>query len=154
MPDLIAPAYFALPAPISVNSLFRNLHGRGRVASSEYKAWQRSTEQWLAAQSPLPVFTRRVSIAYFVGADGVSAAMDIGNTEKAYTDALVRAGVIKNDNRKYVASVRVAWVDGLSGCICEIAMERDVPALAGFRAALKPVAQDLIRFDMTKEKAA
>lgn len=152
MPALIAPAYIALPAPISVNNLFSNVQGRGRVASNKYKSWQRSADQWLAAQSPLPVFICRVSIAYFVGTGGVGL-MDAGNTEKAYTDALVRAGVIKDDNRKHVASIRVAWVDGLMGCICEIAMERDVPALGGFRAALKPVARDLICFDMTKEKA-
>jgi hypothetical protein len=60
-----------------------------------------------------------VEITYFVGEKGVGG-MDAGNVEKAATDALVAAGVIKDDSRKWLRSVQIIWTPGMRGTVAVI----------------------------------
>lgn len=143
-----APTYLALPPPISTNNLFLNM-ARGRRVSPEYAAWKRSADEYLRLQSA-PRFMQRASVALFVGTGGVGQ-MDADNTAKAYLDALVRAGAIANDNRKHIASVNIAWVDGMRGCIAEIAAARHNPSLRGFYAALNAEGRQLVDMDFARE---
>lgn len=138
------PAYLVMPAPISTNHLFRNVEKVGRVATSHYKTWQRDAASRLQAQRPLPEFVYPVSITIFVGEKGVGD-MDSDNTAKAYLDALVKAKVIKDDNRKWVRSIRVMWTPGIRGAVVEIIPAREPPAHAALLERIKPNLHELLR---------
>lgn len=138
------PAYLVMPAPISTNSLFRNVEKVGRVATSNYKAWQLEAAQRLQAQRPLPQFHSPVSITVFVGEKGIGG-MDIDNTAKAFLDALVSAKVLIDDNRKRIRSLRVMWTPGIRGAVVEIIPARPAPPASDLLARIKPNLHDLLR---------
>lgn len=137
------PAYLVMPPPISTNNLFRNVEKVGRVATADYKAWQRDAQSRLQAQRPLPQFVKPVSITVFVGEKGVSD-MDSDNTAKAYLDALVKGRVIPDDNRKWVRSFRVMWAPGIRGAVVEVIPARDPPPAAEILARIKPNLHSLL----------
>lgn len=137
------PAYLVMPPPISTNHLFRNVEKVGRVATAGYKAWQRDAQSRLQAQRPLPQFAKPVSITVFVGEKGVGD-MDSDNTAKAMLDALVKAKVIPDDNRRWVRSIRVMWTPGLRGAVVEIIPARDPPPAADILARIKPNLHSLL----------
>ena len=111
-----------LPPPISTNNLFAN-SGRRRVKTPEYAAWRRDAVVLLLLQRPLPQMDGPVRLHFAVGEVGVSAAMDGDNTFKALTDALVGAGVIKDDTRKHVRATAMEWVPGKRGVTVYITPE-------------------------------
>lgn len=137
------PAYLVMPPPISTNHLFRNVEKVGRVATADYKAWQRDAASRLQAQRPLPEFLKPVSITVFVGEKGVGD-MDSDNTAKAYLDALVTARVIPDDKRRWVRSMRVMWTPGLRGAVVEIIPARDPPPAAEILTRIKPNLHSLL----------
>ena len=61
------PRRLVLPPPISVNNLFGNVPGKGRVITPEYRAWKKLAAERLAIQQCRPTFTVPVEITYFVG---------------------------------------------------------------------------------------
>lgn len=138
------PSYLVLPPPISTNNLFRNVEKVGRVATSDYKAWQRDAAARLQAQRPLPEFIGPVSITIFVGEKGVGQ-MDSDNTAKAYIDQLVKAKVIRDDKRKWLRSTRVMWTPGLRGAVVEIIPARDPPPSAEILKRVRPNLHELLR---------
>ena len=105
-------ATVTLTRPISVNNIYYNKrNGKGRVKSDSYQTWQRHAANVMSAGGPRPSFTGPVAIRIYVPERGVSAAMDIDNTAKAYLDLLVHMGVIEDDNRKIVRSLHLEWID-------------------------------------------
>lgn len=116
---MTAVAHLILPVPISSNNLFSNVRGRGRVSTTRYRKWRREAKELLRIQGPLPHYSVPVSITYLIGEAGVGL-MDAGNAEKAYTDALVGAGVLVDDSRRWVRSVAPQWVPGMSRCVAVI----------------------------------
>lgn len=127
------PKRVILPPPISVNNLFENVPGRGRVTTKEYSAWKREAAKTLAACGPHRQFVGPVEIAYFIGEKGVGQ-MDAGNVEKAATDALVAAGIIKDDSRKWLRGVSLMWVPGMRSIV----------------AAITPCADEIDRHDIMR----
>lgn len=121
-------AHLVLPPPISTNALFANVPGKGRVTTKAYSAWKKLAVETLGAQEPLPAFSCPVNVTFFVGEVGV-AQMDADNTAKAFMDALVTAGVLRDDKRKAVRSSCVTWVPGLRGCVAEIIPDKAPPAI-------------------------
>lgn len=122
------PQYIVLPAPISLNNAYANVPGKGRVPTAEFRAWKRRADELLRLQPKAHRFSVPVEITYFVGEVGVGS-MDIGNTEKAFSDSLVRAGIIKDDSRKWVRSIRSVWVPGMAGCVAAVEPATDpIPA--------------------------
>lgn len=136
------PHYIVLPRVISTNNLFRNVAGKGRVDTGDYGRWKREASALLMAQRPLPKITAPVELTFYVGERGVGN-MDASNTLKALEDALVFAGVLKDDSRKYVRASRAVWVPQLAAAICEIIPARPSPDLAALLrripVALHPV---------------
>ncbi|MGB2203351.1 MAG: RusA family crossover junction endodeoxyribonuclease [Pseudooceanicola atlanticus] len=110
------PLRLVMPPPISVNNLFANVPGRGRVTTKDYSSWKRSAAELLALQGPFRQFTAPVNITYFAGESGIGM-MDAGNIDKALTDALVTAKIIRDDNRKWVRSLQVFWTEEMRGVV-------------------------------------
>lgn len=124
MTDRPSLARLAMPSPISTNALYRNVPGVGRVATTKYNGWKRLAAQYLSVQSPLPNFKTPVTVLIYVGEQGVGG-MDADNTEKAYLDALKRAGIIVDDSRKWVRGVAAHWTPSLSGAVVVIETASD-----------------------------
>lgn len=111
--------YVALPDPISHNSIYQNVPGKGRVRTKAYRAWAKVAKQMLAAQPRLHRHAKPVLITYYVGERDIGR-MDAGNVEKAYTDALVSAGIIHDDSRHWLRGVAVLWVPDMRACVALI----------------------------------
>jgi len=144
MLDLEPPAFIALPGPISTNNLFRNVPGKGRVATSQYAAWKKRADQCIGAHTPVPRFTLPVEITLFVGENGVGQ-MDSDNTAKAYIDALKNAGVIRDDSRKWLRRSEAVWVPGMAGCVARISVAKTAPSAAELVSRVAKGLRELLR---------
>lgn len=88
-----------LPLPPSTNNLFVTV-GKYRVPSGDYKAWRKEVAPILARFKPPVPLPFGVTIT-LIGGTGLNEARDLGNCEKAVTDALVDAGVIRCDSLRH-----------------------------------------------------
>jgi len=102
-----------LPMPPSANRIWRS--ARGRVfRSAEYDSWEKSV-LWLIRQATKATFQERVDVSIELPCKGRG---DADNRIKPVMDALVHAGVLKGDSKKYVRGVQAFWSDeDLGECI-------------------------------------
>lgn len=97
---------FTLPVPPSANNLFFSVHGKGRAPTKQYWAWQHEADMEIMAQRrgqskmPSPV---QITIT----APSTNGRSDLDNRIKAINDALVRMGVIEDDNDQHVKRIIV-----------------------------------------------
>lgn len=101
---------FDLPMPPSVNALYANVRGVGRVKTSAYRKWITEAQWMLVAQRNRPgKFTQ------FQGDVAVSVQAyrdkrrDLDNILKGICDLLQSTGTIANDNR--IVEINAKWVD-------------------------------------------
>lgn len=109
-PSSCAPVQIELPAPPSVNHLFKNRRGGGRAETETYRDWKAQVA-WrfhhaFGAQDKRPVIFRG-DVIVLIGVERSNGKADIDNLTKALLDALVRHRVIVDDNR--VVGVATAW---------------------------------------------
>jgi Holliday junction resolvase RusA-like endonuclease len=96
-----------LPFPPTVNNLFRNVPGKGRVRTGHYRLWLQEAALLLRAQrAPSLKGSYRLTISA-VRPD--NRRRDIANLEKAVSDCLVHAGVIEDDHM--AQSILLMWSD-------------------------------------------
>ncbi len=96
--------YF-LPFPPSVNNLFLNSRGRGRVLSPDYRAWKEQAGWQLKSQHPKPLgFRAFVQIDLDERRNG-----DADNRAKAVMDLLVEHRVLAGDTKKHVRRISIGW---------------------------------------------
>jgi len=100
-----------VPLPPSVNGMYVNVPGRGRVPSKAYTTWKRAAVPVLKRMPRPESFPVEVRYVILPG-NGWRWSADVGNREKALTDAVVAAGVLPDDNTKYVGGVRGAVSPG------------------------------------------
>lgn len=105
-----APITFTMPVPPSVNQLFRNVPGRGRVKTRVYDDWRGHAATSIRLQS-VPHIDGPV-IALF-GVERQSSVADIDNRIKAMLDAIVAARIIRDDNQ--VTAFAAAWLPPANG---------------------------------------
>lgn len=91
----------AVSMPPSVNNLFFNVKGRGRVKTGRYKHWLESN-LWLMKTMRLEQFTGPVAAEYILPD---KSRLDIDNACKPLGDLLEKAGVLSNDKQ-----IRELWV--------------------------------------------
>tara|TARA_R110000803_G_scaffold50710_3_gene105063 strand:- start:760 stop:1113 length:354 start_codon:yes stop_codon:yes gene_type:complete len=103
-----------LPFPMSVNTLYTNVKGRGRVTTGRYRDWQWEAALMLKKQT-LRKFDKRVDIEIRCGKG--RANQDISNLIKSVEDTLVKNDILIDDNKKYVRSVKASWDDDVAGCV-------------------------------------
>ncbi|MBO6755445.1 MAG: RusA family crossover junction endodeoxyribonuclease [Roseibium sp.] len=112
-----------LPTPPSVNAMYRNLSGVGRVKTTKYKDWAQEAGWMLNSQRPHK-FPGPVSISYVFGPKTHSRAWDLSNHLKAVEDLLVTHCIISDDNNTIITGFSVAQspdVEGLQLTIKEAA---------------------------------
>lgn len=97
-----------IPFPPSSNHMYVNVPGKGRVKSEGYKAWTTEALWSLKMQGIKPVLGE-VSISIGLVAP-TKHAMDCDNRIKPALDILKSAGIIKDDNSKYVRRVSAEWL--------------------------------------------
>jgi crossover junction endodeoxyribonuclease RusA len=105
-----------LPFPLPVSACFENIPKVGRRITGRYREWINEALWMLKAQKPQK-FDGEVSIMIGLVAPD-KRARDADNTLKCILDVLVKAGVIKDDNNRYVRRITVQWV--ASGAPCTV----------------------------------
>lgn len=104
-----------LPFPPSVNGMYKNVPGKGRVKSDGYKAWTTEALWGLKIQGVKPV-AGEVSI--WIGLVAPSKhAMDCSNRIKSVEDILVKGGIIPDDSNKHVRRVSAEWLASGDPCV-------------------------------------
>jgi crossover junction endodeoxyribonuclease RusA len=88
---------FRLPAPPSVNSLYANVPGKGRVKSKRYRTWLNAAGWALKEQRPKRVSGDYVLWLWCERPD--KRRRDLGNLEKPVSDLLVEHGVVGDDSQ-------------------------------------------------------
>jgi Holliday junction resolvase RusA-like endonuclease len=101
---MTAPFAINLPLPPSVNTLFRNVPGKGRVRTAAYRRWKEACTSYAWKQKPIggfPRFDRDFEVIVCVPA---KMQGDVDNRGKAAVDILVAWAIISDDSH----AVRVA----------------------------------------------
>lgn len=102
-----------LPFPPTLNNLYRNAPGKGRVKSASYKQWLTEAAWLVRQQRPRPVVgSYRLTI---VVDRPDRRARDIDNLTKATSDLLKASGVIEDDSKAQSVTIAWAWSDPLPG---------------------------------------
>lgn len=103
---------YEIPIPPSVNNLYANVRGKGRVKSDRYRTWLRAAQNEMMAQQCRP----------FDGPCILTVCLpenmrgDLSNRLKAPEDLMVRCGVLPDDNTKVVREIRARLVPKAHPC--------------------------------------
>jgi len=99
-----------LPFPPSLNNLFVNVPGRGRVTSKRYASWKRVAQtEILAQRGGMAVSRMGGPIDMTITLQRRGRRMDIDNAAKAVIDVLVSMAVIDDDRN--VERLTLQWGD-------------------------------------------
>lgn len=88
-------ATYPLPSPISVNSIYRNVYGMGRVKTARYRTWEQAAGWALKSAGPIVKISGPVWLTFRIPRP--RSTMDIDNCLKAYIDLLMSLGAIDDD---------------------------------------------------------
>lgn len=110
-----------LATPPSLNNVFRNVPGVGRVRTGDYKRWLTQNGYAVLAQRPEK---HKGDVAVHIRV-GPRTRSDLDNRIKPVLDLLVKMQVIEDDSR--VTEIRAQWMAG-DGCEVEI-VPRSGPAI-------------------------
>jgi len=104
-----------LPKPPSVNAMYLNMRGHGRIISPKYRAWKKDAE-WSISGIRLENFVGPVQIEIVIEE---SPRSDLDNFCKPICDFLVQHKIIVDDKCKYVRKITIEWGD-VDGAIVTI----------------------------------
>ncbi len=108
-----------LPWPPSLNNMFLNVRGKGRVRSENYRKWATEAGWLLKSQKPHK-FNEPVRVRVELNPPN-ARAFDLDNRNKALLDLLVEHGVIHDDSNRWVRGVSVEQVS--AGAPCTVIVE-------------------------------
>lgn len=116
---------FNIQSGPSVNAMYRNVPGVGRVKSTEYKQWAKAALQELTfamlAYKRSQTATPKPPLCLTIHVPDTGGRGDASNRIKAVEDVLVRAGIIADDNDKIIRKLVVEV--GAANGRCEIELE-------------------------------
>ena len=124
------PFHIDLPLPPSVNALYRNVPGRGRVKTALYKRWRAAADGYAWKQKPaggFPRFERDFEIVILVPA---KMAGDVDNRAKSSLDALKDWRIISDDRHAVAVTVRRCM--SIASGECRVTVK---PAIVAMEAA-------------------
>lgn len=102
-----------LPYPPSANHLRIPVRGR-LISSKEYRDWQEQAV-WLIKRAMTPV--EQYPITVWITLHTRNSRRDIDNAVKPTLDALVKAGILKDDNLACVNRLFVTYQPGKTECV-------------------------------------
>ena len=108
--DLPAPVSFTIPMPPSVNHLYKNVKGVGRVKTKAYDDFTMMAVAAIRRQSVPRIEGRIVAIW---GVERRSDQADVSNRLKAAEDSLVKAGIIEDD--RFITAHFITWSPPANG---------------------------------------
>lgn len=108
----------SLSWPPSVNNLFLNRQGRGRIRSPEYRAWAEEAG-WIIGTTKQPKLKGRVQVSIAYRAPD-RRKRDIDNLLKPILDLLVTHQIIEADDSTCVRKVEAEWVETGEPCTVTI----------------------------------
>lgn len=113
-----------LPFPVPLSACFKDVSFksrktgkmvRTRAPTSRYEEWQRAAHDTILQQKPRPI---RGMVSIFVRLVAPDKRQrDAGNCDKAICDILVKAGLIEDDNNRFVKRLTYQWADDGPPCI-------------------------------------
>lgn len=101
---MTAPIQVSIPCPPSVNSMYRNVTGKGRVKTVRYRTWARAASNEVMAQTKQHIGG---PVMVDITCQRKRSTEDVDNKIKAVLDLLVTMAVIDDD--KNVHEVRARW---------------------------------------------
>lgn len=110
MADLPAPVQFTVPTPPSVNSLFRNVPGRGRVRVARYDTYIREAAAAIRRQKVPHIAGEVLAI---MGVERPNMTSDLDNRLKGAIDAIVKAEVIDDD--RFIVAYALSFLPPANG---------------------------------------
>jgi len=116
---------FTLPFPPSVNNLFVNIPGRGRVKTQRYRTWRNAAGWDIRAAKP-GKFEGPVEISVVYQRPD-SRRRDLDNLFKAIADALVEFEIIEDDSK--IERITLEWGESRGATVTII--PRDAAETAG-----------------------
>lgn len=120
----------ALPIPPSVNGLYANVPGKGRIKSDRYKVWKNAAGWDVKAQ----IGSRRVAgpVNLTICICESEARGDLDNRCKATIDLLVDLNIIDGDDKRVVRRIVLEWTrePGLSVTVEPVSHETKVGCAA------------------------
>ena len=103
----------SLPVPPSVNGLYRNVQGRGRVKTKRYMEWINAAG-WALLESRPRKHNGAVSVHVLI--EEPKRARDIDNILKPLLDLLTTHRVISDDSSKVVREITIGISPDVVGC--------------------------------------
>lgn len=111
VPSTPVPVAFTIPTPPSVNQIYRNKQGRGRVKTGLYDDFIARAITAIRLQRVSPLDPGNY-IAVF-GVERMSACADVDNRLKSMIDSIVKAGIIEDD--RFITAIAVSWLPKANG---------------------------------------
>jgi Holliday junction resolvase RusA-like endonuclease len=111
-----------LPMPPSVNALFRNVPGRGRVKTKRYLTWIQAAGWAVKEQRPAKIAGPYCLWLYCNRPD--KRRRDLANLEKAISDLLVSHGIVEDDS--LCAELHLYWAGTGRDCVVNVEPARPV----------------------------
>ena len=113
-----------LPLPPSVNALYANMPGKGRVRTKRYLTWLNAAGWAIKQTKPKPKKIKGNYSLWLYCERPDRRCRDLGNTLKAIEDVLVQHGIIADDS--LAADIHLYWAG--TGYECEVQIEAALPA--------------------------
>ncbi len=102
-----------LPMPPSVNGMYRNVPGKGRVKTSAYLTWAKEAAVMVMIQLKPPRQPLTGDVKVIVEMQKPKVRSDIDNRAKALLDLFTSSRVWNDDSQ--VVDLRLRWAD-VRGC--------------------------------------
>jgi Holliday junction resolvase RusA-like endonuclease len=109
------PQEIYLPFPPSVNGMYANVPGKGRVKSERLRSWEQIAGYDINRQKPKRI-KGPVELSIYLQEPDTARKKDCSNFIKAVEDLLVSRKIIEADDSKIVRKVSACWSPDTRGC--------------------------------------
>jgi Holliday junction resolvase RusA-like endonuclease len=120
-------ATFTLPLPPSVNGLYANVAGRGRVSTKALRRWRKAAYAEIAVQAHGQKIAGAFRVTILASDHELPSRRDADGLAKAVIDALVHTDVVPDDSWKFMRGLSVDWTPNLPARTCSVSIEELSP---------------------------